>query len=180
MKGSVTSSAVVHAALLMAVLVGLPSPEPFKVEPQNAVQVDISNIGDVTKVMATTKEAVPTPEKPAAQKTEVTKQVKPAPKVAEEEVLAAKPKEPEPEPEPVKKPEPKKAEDKPLDSDPLKELLEEQKLEEEKKVAEEAALAEKKAAEEKKKEAEEKKKAEAEKKKKADEAKKKAEAEKKK
>ena len=66
MKGSVTSSAVVHAALLLAVLVGLPSPEPFKVEPQNAVQVDISNIGDVTKVMATTKEAVPTPEKPAA------------------------------------------------------------------------------------------------------------------
>ncbi len=180
MKGSVTTSAVVHAALLLAVLVGLPSPEPFKVEPQDAVQVDISNIGDVTKVMATTKEAVPTPEKPAAQKTEVTKQVKPAPKVAEEEVLAAKPKEPEPEPEPVKKPEPKKAEDKPLDSDPLKELLEEQKLEEEKKVAEEAALAEKKAAEEKKKEADEKKKAEAEKKKKADEAKKKAEAEKKK
>ena len=166
MKGSVTTSAVVHAALLLAVLVGLPSPEPFKVEPQDAVQVDISNIGDVTKVMATTKEAVPTPEKPAAQKTEVTKQVKPAPKVAEEEVLAAKPKEPEPEPEPVKKPEPKKAEDKPLDSDPLKELLEEQKLEEEKKVAEEAALAEKKAAEEKKKEADEKKKAEAEKKKK--------------
>ncbi len=130
----------------------------------------------------TTKEAVPKPEKPAAQKTEVTKQVKPAPKVAEEEILAAKPKEPEPEPEPVKKPEPeKKVEDTPVDPDPLKALLEEQKLAEEKKVAEEAALAEKKAAEElKKKEAAEKKKAEAEKKKAEDEKKKKAEAEKKK
>jgi TolA protein len=184
MKRSFTASAFAHGALLLAVLVGLPSPEPFKVEPQEAVQVDISNIGAVTKVMATTKEAVPKPVKPAAQKTEVTKQVKPAPKVAEEEVLAAKPKEPEPEPEPVKKPEPepeKKVEDKPLDADPLKQLLEEQKLEEEKKAAEEAALAEKKAAEEeKKKQAEEKKKAEAEKKKKAEEAKKKAEAEKKK
>ena len=182
MKRSLAASLSVHGALLMAVLIGLPNPAPFKVEPQEAVQVDISNIGDVTKVMATTKEAVPKPEKPAAQKTEVTKQVKPAPKVAEEEVVAAKQKEPEPEPEPIKKPEPeKKVEDTPVDPDPLKALLEEQKLEEEKKVAEEAALAEKKAAEqEKKKLAEEKKKAEAEKKKKAEDAKKKAEAEKKK
>lgn len=185
MKRSFTASAFVHGALLLAVLIGLPNPAPFKVEPQDAVQVDISNIGDVTKVMATTTEAVPKPVKPAAEKTEVTKPVKPAPKVAEEEVLAAKPKEPEPQPEPVKKPEPepeKKVEDKPVDPDPMKKLLEEQKLEEEKKVAEEAALAEKKAADEaKKKEAEEKKKAEAEKKKKAeDEKKKKAEAEKKK
>lgn len=184
MKRSFTASAFAHGALLVAVLYGLPSPPPFKIEPQDAIQVDISNIGDVTKVMATTKEAVPKPEMPAAQKTEVTKQVKPAPKVADEEILAAKPKEPEPEPEPVKKPEPepKKAEDQPVNPDPLKALLEEQKLEEEKKAAEEAALAEKKAAEEKKKqEAEEKKKAEAEKKKKAEEEKKKkAEAEKKK
>jgi len=182
MKRSLAASLSVHGALLMAVLIGLPNPAPFKVEPQEAVQVDISNIGDATKVMATTKEAVPKPEKPAAQKTEVTKQVKPAPKVAEEEVVAAKQKEPEPEPEPIKKPEPeKKVEDTPVDPDPLKALLEEQKLEEEKRVAEEAALAEKKAAEqEKKKLAEEKKKAEAEKKKKAEDAKKKAEAEKKK
>ncbi|NMD07105.1 MAG: cell envelope integrity protein TolA [Phyllobacteriaceae bacterium] len=182
MKRSLAASLSVHGALLMAVLIGLPNPAPFKVEPQEAVQVDISNIGDVTKVMATTKEAVPKPVKPAAQKTEVTKQVKPAPKVAEEEVVAAKQKEPEPEPEPVKKPEPeKKVEDKPVDPDPLKALLEEQKLAEDKKIAEEAALAEKKAAEEeKKKQAEEKKKAEAEKKKKAEDAKKKADAEKKK
>jgi TolA protein len=182
MKRSLAASLSVHGALLMAVLIGLPNPAPFKVEPQEAVQVDISNIGDVTKVMATTKEAVPKPVKPAAQKTEVTKQVKPAPKVAEEEVVAAKQKEPESEPEPVKKPEPeKKVEDKPVDPDPLKALLEEQKLAEDKKIAEEAALAEKKAAEEeKKKQAEEKKKAEAEKKKKAEDAKKKADAEKKK
>ncbi len=183
MKRSLAASLSVHGALLLAVLIGMPAPEPFKVEPQEAVQVDISNIGDVTKVMATTKEAVPKQEKPAAQKTEVTKQVKPAPKVAEEEILAAKPKEPEPAPEPPKKPEPeKKAEDTPVDPDPLKALLEEQKLAEEKKVAEEAALAEKKVAEElQKKEADEKKKADAEKKKKADEEKKKkAEAEKKK
>jgi TolA protein len=183
MKRSLTASLFAHGALLLAVLIGLPSPPAFQVDPQQAVQVDISNIGDVTKVMATTKEAVPKPEKPAAQKTEVKKDVKPAPTMAEEEIVAAKQKQPDPEPEPPKKPEPepKKAEDAPVNPDPLKQLLEDQKAEEEKKAAEEAALAEKKAAEEaKKKEQEEKKKAEAEKKKKAEEAKKKAEAEKRK
>jgi TolA protein len=180
MKGSFASSLFAHGALLLVVLIGLPNPEPFKVEPQEAVQVDISNIGDVTKVKATTQEVVEKPVKPAAQKTEVTKQVKPAPKVAEEEILAAKPKEPEPEPEPVKKPEPEKVEDKPLEDTKLEELLKKQAADEQKAV-EEAALAEKKAADEKKKaDAEEKKKAEADKKKKAEEAKKKAEAEKKK
>lgn len=170
MKRSLTASAFLHGALLLAVLVGLPSPPAFKVEPQDAVQVDISNIGDVTKKMATTKEPVPKTEKPAAEKTEVIKQVKPAPKVAEEEIVAAKEKTAQAEPEP----EPKKAEDKPLDDQLMKELLQK---EEEQKKAEEAALAEKKAAEEKKKQAEAKKKAEEEKKKKEAEAKKKAEKE---
>jgi outer membrane biosynthesis protein TonB len=165
MKGSLTVSASAHAALLLAVLVGLPNPKPFEVEPQEAVQVDISNIGDVTKVKAIAKEVVEKPVTPAAQKTEVTRQVKPAPKVAEEEILAAKPKEPEPAPQ--------KVEDKPVEDAKLEELLKEQAAAEAK-AAEEAALAEKKVAEEKKK-------AEAaEKKKKAEDAKKKAEAEKKK
>lgn len=181
MNRSLTASLFAHGALLLAVLIGLPSPPPFTVDPQQAVQVDISNIGDMTKVMATTKEAVPPPEKPAAQKTEVKKDVKPAPTVADEEILAAKEKKPEPEPPKKPEPEPKKAEDAPVNPDPLKQLLEDQKAEEERKAAEEAALAEKKAAEEEKKKAqEEKKKAEAEKKKKAEEAKKKAEAEKRK
>ena len=42
MKRSFTASAFVHGALLLAVLIGMPNPAPFKVEPQNAVQVDIS------------------------------------------------------------------------------------------------------------------------------------------
>lgn len=151
MKRSFTASVFAHGALLLAVLVGLPSPEPFKPRVQEMLQVDISNIGDATKVMATTNEAVPKPVKPAAQKTEVTKPVNPAPKVAEEEIIAAKQKEPEP-----------------VDPNPLNALLEEQKLAEEKKIAEEVALAEKKAVEEeKKKQAEKKKKIEEEKKKKA-------------
>ncbi len=164
MKRSLTASVSIHSALLLAVLVGLPNPVPFEIEPQEAMQVDISNIGDVTKVKATTKEEVPVPPTPAAQKTEITKDVVPAPKVAEEEILAAKPKEPEPAPE--------KVEDKPVVDTKLEELLKEQ-AEAEQKVAEEAALAEKKVADQKKK-------AEAEKKKKAEDAKKKAEAEKKK
>ena len=58
MKRSLAASLSVHGALLMAVLIGLPNPAPFKVEPQEAVQVDISNIGDVTKVMATTTDTI--------------------------------------------------------------------------------------------------------------------------
>ena len=173
MKRSVTASLFAHGALLLAVLIGLPNPPPFNVQPQEAVQVDISNIGDVTKIMATTKEAVPKPQKPAAEKTEVTKQVQPAPKVADEEIVAAKEKVAPPEPDPVKKPEPDppKAQDTPVDSQPMEDLLKKQQEEERK--AEEAALAEKKAAEQKKKEAEAKKKAEEEKKKKEAELKKK-------
>lgn len=181
MKRSLTVSASAHLALLVAVLVGLPNPKPFEIDPQDAIQVDISNIGDVTQVKATTKEVVEEKKPPAPEKTETLKEVKPAPKVDDEVIEAAKEKQPEPQPEPDPKPEEKKLEDKPVDPDPLKQLLEDQKLEEEKKAAEEAELAEKKAAEEKKKrEAEEKKKAEAEKKKKIAEAKKKAEEEKRK
>ena len=182
MKRSLAASLSVHGALLMAVLIGLPNPAPFKVEPQEAVQVDISNIGDVTKVMATTKEAVPKPEKPAAQKTEVTKQVKPRQRWRKKKWLRPNKKSQNLSQNRSKKPEPeKKVEDTPVDPDPLKALLEEQKARGRKEGRRGSRLAEKKAAEEeKKKEAEEKKKAEAEKKKKAEEAKKKAEAEKKK
>ena len=165
MKRDFTVSVFAHGALLLAVLVGLPPPEPFKVEPQEMFQTGLFEVGDEIKLKATTQAVVEKPEKPAAQKTEITKDVKPAPKVAEEEILAAKPKEPEPEPE--------KVEDKPVEDEKLKELLKAE-AEAEQKAVEEAALAEKKAADEKKKdEAEEKKKAEADKQKKAEAEKKK-------
>ena len=183
MNRGLTASFFAHGLLLLLVLFGLPNSKLAPLEPQQAIQVDISNIGDVTKVKATTTQEVPKQAEPAPKKTEVTQEVKPAPKVDDKVVEAAKEKQPEPKPEPKHepkpepKPEPPKAEDKPVDDTALADLLKDQ-AEAEKKAAEEAALAEKKAAEEKKKADEAKKKA-AEAKKIAD-AKKKAEEEKKK
>lgn len=180
MKRGLTTSVFAHGALLLLVLFGLPIPTQPKIEAQEAVQVDISKIGDATKVMATSKDVVKKPKDPAATKTEVKKDVKPAPKVAEEEIKAAKPKEPEPE----KKPDPPKPEDKPVVDEKLEELLKAE-AEAEAKAVEEAELALKKKADEKKKvdekkKADEKKKIAEDKKKKELDEKKKAEAEKKK
>jgi outer membrane biosynthesis protein TonB len=128
MRKSLISSFALHAAILVAALFVLPNPDQFKVPPQDAVQVDISHIGDVTKKVATSKAAEPTVKKAAPPKTEVMKKVDPAPKVAEEIKTAAKEPvaEPPPEPkkeEPKKEPVPPKEEPKPLDPDPLKDLL---------------------------------------------------------
>jgi TolA protein len=183
MNRSLTASFGVHGALLLLVLFGLPNSKLDPIVQQQAVQVDISNIGDVTKVKATTTQDVPKQDKPAPPKTEVTKDEPPAPKVDDKVVEAAKekqpdPPQPDPVPKPEPKPEPKKVEDKPVEDTQLADMLKAQEVAE-KKAAEEAALAEKKAAEEqKKKEAEAKKKAEEQKK--LAEAKKKAEEEKKK
>lgn len=115
MRRGLVISLVLHAAILAAALVVLPNPNKFDVRPQDAIQVDISKIGDVSKRMAMTKEAPKPKEKPAPKKTEVVKKTEPAPKVAEVEKKAA----PEPKPEP----EPKKEEPKPLDAQPLKDLI---------------------------------------------------------
>jgi len=190
-KRGISASFLAHAAFLVGALAVLPAPSQAPIAEEQPVVVDISNISEKTATKATTKQDVPKTEKPAAEKTEVTKDVKPAPKVAEEIVEAAKEKaaEPEKQPEPVKKPEENP------DTAKLEELLmaqaeAEQKAEAEKKAAEEAELALKKKqqeeqkkkaeAEQKKLEEQKKKEAEAKKKKEAEEKRKKAEDEKRK
>lgn len=123
MRWSLTTSLVLHGAILAAALVVLPRPEPFKVKPQEAIEVDISRIEDVSKRQATVKAAEKPVEKPAAKKTEEVKKTEPAPKPAEEVKKAAK--EPEaapPKPE-AKKEQPKKEEPKPLDTAALADAL---------------------------------------------------------
>ena len=190
MKGSLAASLAFHAAILIAALVVLPSPrnEAPLVE---AIQVDISNIGDVTKKMAMAADAEKV-EKPKGKKAEIIKKADPAAVIDKEEkktkeAKAAPPPEPEqPKQEEQKKAEPpkpaepkKEAEPKPPDPEPLKDLIKDTvmadeaaaKAAEQKKIEEQKKAEEKKKADEKKK-AEEKKKLEA---KKAAEAKKKAE-----
>jgi len=123
MRWGLTTSLVLHGAILAAALVVLPRPEPFKVKPQDAIQVDISRIEDVSKRQATVKAVEKPVEKPAPKKTEEVKKTEPAPKPAEEVKKAAK--EPEaapPKPE-VKTAEPKKEEPKPLDTAALADTL---------------------------------------------------------
>ncbi len=123
MRWGLTTSLVLHGAILVAALVVLPRPEPFKVKPQDAIEVDISKIEDVSKRQATVKAAEKPVEKPAPKKTEVVKKTEPAPKPAEELKKAAK--EPEaapPKPE-AKTAEPKKEEPKPLDTAALADTL---------------------------------------------------------
>ncbi len=119
MRWSLITSLALHASILAAALVVLPNPDAFKITPQEAIQVDISNIGDQSKRMAMVKEAEKPKEKPAPKKSETVKKSEPAPKIAEKEVKAVKEASAE-EPPP---PEPKKEEPKPLDSDPLKDLI---------------------------------------------------------
>jgi outer membrane biosynthesis protein TonB len=132
MRRGLAISLALHAAILIMALVVLPDPDEFKVKPQDAIQVDISQITDESKRKATVKaEAPPKPvEKPKPKPVEVAKDVAPAPKVAEEIKTAAKEAAAEPPPpEPPKKEVPKKAEvpkqeePKPLDPDPLKDLI---------------------------------------------------------
>jgi colicin import membrane protein len=123
MRWSLSTSLILHGAILAAALIVLPRPEPFKVKPQDAIEVDISKIEDVSKRKATAKAVEKPKEKPAPKKTEEVKKTEPAPKVAEEVKNAAK--EPEaapPKPEP-KKEEPKKEEPKPLDTAALTDTL---------------------------------------------------------
>lgn len=122
MRWSLATSLGLHAVILIAALVVLPS-KKFEVKPQDSIQVDISHIGDVSKKMAMTKQDVPPAPKPAPKKAEPVKKAEPAPKVAPEvkkAVLEAKTEPPPPEP---KKEPPKKEEPKPLDPNPLKDLI---------------------------------------------------------
>lgn len=108
MRWSLATSLGLHAAILAAALVVLPSPH-HEVKPVDAIQVDISNIGEVSKRKAMTTEAEAKPkEKPAPKKTETVKKTDPTAKVAEEVKKAAKEPKSEPPPPETKKEEPKK------------------------------------------------------------------------
>lgn len=138
MRWSVATSLGLHAAILIAALVILPNPH-VDFTPQPAIQVDISNIGDISKLMASAKDGETPKEKPAPKKTETVEKTDPAEKVdkkvqkAVKEAAATPPPPPEPKPDPPKpdppkpkpldpKPEPK-PEPKPLDPTALKDLI---------------------------------------------------------
>jgi outer membrane biosynthesis protein TonB len=127
MRKSLIVSFALHAMILGAALVVLPNPETFKVQMQDPIQVDISMIGDVSKRQAQSKAADKKVEKAAPKVVEQPKKADPKPKVAEVEKKApAEPPPPAPKPPEPKKEEPRKEEPKPLDSDPLKKLIEKQ------------------------------------------------------
>ena len=131
MKGSLTASFALHAAILAAALVVLPNPK-HEVMPVEAITVDISNIADANKLMATAKDVEKPVEMPAPKKAEEVRKVDPTLKVAEEEKKAAKEAKAPPPPEPETKPaEAKKEEPPPPDADALASLV--KKVEEPKK-----------------------------------------------
>ena len=129
MKGSLIASLGFHAAILIAALVVLPNSALKEAKPVEAITVDISNIGDLTKTMAMAKDAETAPEKPKAKKAEVIKKADPKLKADKTEITAAKPSKPKTELEPPPEPKPEKKvaetppEPPPLDSDPLKDLI---------------------------------------------------------
>ncbi|MBZ0216616.1 MAG: hypothetical protein K8F25_08690 [Fimbriimonadaceae bacterium] len=125
MRKSLITSLVLHGAILVAALVVLPNPSKFTVEPQESIQVDISNIGDESKRKATSKTAEKPVEKAAPKKTEVLKKVEPAPKVDEKVNTAAREPVAEPPPPAPKNEKPKEAEPPPPDSAALGKLTEE-------------------------------------------------------
>lgn len=129
MKGSLIASLGFHATILIAALMVLPNSALKEAKPVEAITVDISNIGELTKTMAMAKDAETTPEKPKAKKAEVIKKADPKLKADKTEITAAKPSKPKTEPEPPPEPKPEKKvaetppEPPPLDSDPLKDLI---------------------------------------------------------
>lgn len=128
MKRSLAASVGFHAAILAAALVVLPKPK-YDTMPVEAITVDISNIADANKLMATAKDAPAKVEKPSPKKAEVIKKADETLKVADKEVTAAKeakappPPPPPPEAKPEPKKEPPKAEPPPPDADAMADLM---------------------------------------------------------
>ena len=168
MKKSALGSLSFHALIVLVALFGIPATKPFEIQPVEAIQVDISNITDNTKVKAQTKSDEKPVDKPKPKVSKSDVKTKPVEKVTEEKVVAAK--EPAKVEPPPKQTEEKKIEDTPVDPDPLKQMLEAEdaqlkQAEEKKKKAEAKKL---KAEEDKKKQEEADAKAKADAKKKAD------------
>jgi outer membrane biosynthesis protein TonB len=114
MRVSLAISLAVHAAILLAAVVVLPSPDLFKVEEMDTIPVDIVSIEDVSKRQATVKAPEAPVEKPAPPKP-VVETKESAPKPAEEVKQAAVEPQAEPEPVPEPKVEPKLPDPKPIE-----------------------------------------------------------------
>jgi outer membrane biosynthesis protein TonB len=131
MRRPLIISFALHALILAAALVVLPKPEAFKVDPQDAIPVDIVSMQDVSKRKAMVKAEQPKKaEKPKPKPQPVVKEEPPAPKVEPEVKKAAVEPKADPEPKPVEKkpepkpePQPKKVEEKPLEESELAALL---------------------------------------------------------
>lgn len=109
MRKSLTVSFLMHAAILLAGMVGLPSAKRFEVDQVESVPVDILSVDEFTRLRAQTKEAKPEPE-PEPEKEperEAVRAPEPEPKPQQAALEPEPAPEPEPEPEPAPVPEAK-------------------------------------------------------------------------
>jgi outer membrane biosynthesis protein TonB len=118
---SLPISFLVHAAILLAGVIVLPSPDSYKVADQESIPVDIIDISEISKRVATQKDAAEKkPEdEPAPPKVEQVEKPKPAPEPAKEIKEAAK----EPAPTPKVEEKPVQEAEKQPDPAPLEELI---------------------------------------------------------
>jgi hypothetical protein len=117
MRYSLPASLCVHAAILLAAVIVLPSPDQYEVEEPLSIPVDIVSIEELSQRQATVKAPDPKPvAKPAQPKIEVKEEPIPQPKPAEEMAKAQLEAQPEPPPPPV-------AETPPPDSRELERLI---------------------------------------------------------
>jgi len=115
MRKSLITSLVLHASILVAALVVLPNPDKYKVQPQDAIQVDISQISDDSKRKAISKSAEKPIEKAAPKKAKAAKgESKKAAKKAAETKSGAKAPKAAAKKEPSKKKEAPKAKPAPI------------------------------------------------------------------
>jgi len=99
----ISSSA--HGAILLAAIIGLPSPDAFVIDEPPPIPVDILTIDEFTKLTSKAPEPEPEPEVAPAPAPEPVAEPEPTPEPEPEpEQVAAR--EPEPEPEPLPEPEP--------------------------------------------------------------------------
>lgn len=116
MRWSLIASTLIHTAIMLAAVVVLPSPDEYEPVEAEAVPVEIVDVAEFSKRVATAKDGEEKVEKPAPKPQEEKQKLAPAPEklpeVAElpplDEVIdiPALAKLPEPEPEPEKEPEP--------------------------------------------------------------------------
>ena len=111
MRYSLAISVAVHAIILLAAIIVLPSPNAMKALQPDSIPVDIVSIEDVSKRVATIKAPQLKPvEKPAPPKP-VVQETKPEPKAAQELKVAT----PEPQSEPIAVPAAKMPDPRPIE-----------------------------------------------------------------